>query len=56
MMGAVLAYGDEAALSHRSGSTWWEILRSARTKVDVTVPARTRRAQTGIDLQSRPQT
>jgi hypothetical protein len=50
MLAPVLAYGDEASLSHRSASTWWEILMSARTKVDVTVPGRTRRAQAGIDL------
>ena len=50
MMAAVLAYGPEAVLSHRSAAMWREILQSARAKIDVTVPGRTRRAQHGIDL------
>jgi hypothetical protein len=50
MMAAVLAYGREAALSHLSAAMWHEIAQTARAKVDVTVPGRTRRAQRGIQL------
>jgi very-short-patch-repair endonuclease len=48
-LAAVLACGPGAALSHRSAADHWGLLRTERTRVDVTT-ARTRRAIPGIDL------
>jgi hypothetical protein len=48
-LAAVLACGPGAALSHRSAADHWGLLRTERTRVDVTTP-RTRRAIPGIDL------
>ena len=50
VMAPVLAYGDEAVLSHRSGGDWWEIAPTSRVPVDVTVPGRSKAGQRGIDL------
>jgi uncharacterized protein DUF559 len=50
MLAPVLAYAPGAVLSHRSAAMWWGFSQTARSKVDVTVPGRTRRKQDGIDL------
>jgi very-short-patch-repair endonuclease len=47
LMGAVIACGRDAALSHRSAAAWWALLPSDRPLVDVTDAARHRRK--GID-------
>jgi hypothetical protein len=47
-MAAVLACGPDAVLSHRSAGALHELLRSATSAIDVTVPARTRRGRRGI--------
>jgi very-short-patch-repair endonuclease/predicted transcriptional regulator of viral defense system len=49
-MAAVLACGDEAVLSHRSGADWRGVLRTSRRIVDVTVPGRTRDDRPGIQV------
>lgn len=49
MMAATLAY-DEAALGYRSAGDWRGIFHSARAKVDIIVPGRSKRGQPGIDL------
>ena len=49
-LAAVLACGDEAALSHREGAAISEVRRSERSRVDVTTPNRSRRGQRGIQL------
>jgi very-short-patch-repair endonuclease len=49
-MAAVLAYGPEAVLSHRSAAFLWGIVRSARTTIEVTA-ARKRSPQPGIALR-----
>jgi very-short-patch-repair endonuclease len=41
-MGAVLACGPEAVLSHRSSAAWWAILPSARWVTEVSAPGRHR--------------
>jgi hypothetical protein len=48
MMGPVLAYGDEALLSHRHATEWWGFARTSRKDVDVTVPGRSKAGQEGI--------
>jgi very-short-patch-repair endonuclease len=50
VMAPVLAYGDEAVISHRSGGDWWEIAPTSRVPVDLTVPGRSKAGQDGIDL------
>ncbi len=51
LLGAVLACGPGAVLSHRSAADRWGILATARAGIDVTVVARgTRAKQSGIDL------
>jgi len=47
-MAAVLAYGPEAVLSHRSAAALWELLRDARSRIDVSVPRRAVRARPTI--------
>jgi predicted transcriptional regulator of viral defense system len=39
-LAAVLACGDGAVLSHRSGAAHWGLLRSEATRTDVTTPRR----------------
>ncbi|MDQ6731154.1 MAG: hypothetical protein M3022_12875 [Actinomycetota bacterium] len=46
----VLACGPGAVLSHRSAATLWELLATARTRIDVTVPGTSRRTRTGVHL------
>jgi very-short-patch-repair endonuclease len=48
-MAPVLAY-DKAILGYRSAASWRGILRSARSKVDIIVPGRSKSGQPGIDL------
>jgi|SRR4051794_22997347 hypothetical protein len=50
LIAAVLAYGDDAVLSHRSAADWWGFVRTSRKEVDVTVPGRSKAGQDGIDL------
>ena len=51
LLGAVLACGPGAVLSHRSAAVRWGILRTNRASIDVTVGTRSgRRRQPGIDL------
>jgi predicted transcriptional regulator of viral defense system len=49
-MAAVLACGPGAALSHRSAGTHLELVNSARARIDVTIPCRSGRAHTGIEI------
>ncbi len=51
-LAAVLACGGEAALSHREAAALWDLRRSDRSRVDVTVPGRSRRGQLGIQLHA----
>jgi very-short-patch-repair endonuclease len=48
LMAAVLAFGPEAVLSHRSAARLWGIRPNARRDVDVTVPGRGLRRRQGI--------
>jgi very-short-patch-repair endonuclease len=51
LLGAVLACGPDAVLSHRSAARLWGLLVTARPAIDVMVPARTGRGRRlGIDL------
>jgi very-short-patch-repair endonuclease len=51
LLGAVLACGPGAVLSHRSAANRWGILATARAKIDVTVATRAGRPKRpGIDL------
>jgi very-short-patch-repair endonuclease len=53
--GAVLACGDDAALSHRSGATLWRFRRGEGPRVDVTVDTVAgRRRRTGIEVHRGP--
>lgn len=49
-MGAVLACGPAAALSHRDGGALWRIRRDSRFLIDVTAPGRSRHARPGIAI------
>jgi Transcriptional regulator, AbiEi antitoxin/Protein of unknown function (DUF559) len=49
-MAAVLACGPGAVLSHRSAAALHELRATDRTTIDVTVPGRTGRKHSGIDL------
>jgi hypothetical protein len=49
MMAPTLAY-DGAVIGYRSASAWRGILTSARSKVDIIVPGRSKAGQPGIDL------
>jgi very-short-patch-repair endonuclease/predicted transcriptional regulator of viral defense system len=49
-MAAVLAYGPQAVLSHRSAAGLLGIRRDNRAKTDVTVPRRSARPRPGIDV------
>jgi very-short-patch-repair endonuclease/predicted transcriptional regulator of viral defense system len=49
-MAAVLAYGPDAVLSHRSAAALWGLWRSARARIDVSLPRRSVRARPGIDV------
>jgi len=48
-MGAVLACGPDAVLSHRSAAALWGIRVDDRSSIDVTAPNRRGRIPTGID-------
>ncbi len=50
-MAALLAYGDEAMLSHRCATELWDLRRTSSPVIDVMVPARSwRRPRPGINL------
>ena len=49
VMAPTLAY-DGGILGYRSAADWRGILQSARAKVDIIVPGRSKRGQPGIDL------
>jgi hypothetical protein len=49
-MGAVLACGDGALLSHRSAAALWGLATSAATRADVTAIGRSRYGLAGITL------
>lgn len=49
-MAAALACGPAAVLSHRSAAALWGLRPSAATRIDVTVPGRSRRGRPGIAL------
>jgi hypothetical protein len=51
-MAAVLACGPDALLSHRSAIVLWDLRPNDRGGVDVTVPGRSRRGQTGIAVHN----
>lgn len=47
-LAAVLACGPDALLSHKSAGALWEILATAQTRIDVTVPGRSPAPRPGI--------
>jgi predicted transcriptional regulator of viral defense system len=47
-LAAVLACGAPAVLSHKSAGAPWEILATAQTSIDVTVPGKTLAPRPGI--------
>ena len=49
-LAAVLAYGPTAVISHRTAAAMWELLPTAQTRIDVTVPGTSRRRRPGIAL------
>jgi hypothetical protein len=49
-MAATLAYGPSALLSHRTAAALWGIHASARSTTDVTLPSRSVRGRTGIEV------
>jgi hypothetical protein len=49
-MAAVLACGPGAVLSHRNAAALHQLRPTARSKIDVTVPGRSRRRRQGIDI------
>ncbi len=51
-MAAVLAGGPDAVLSHRAAVALWDLRPVPSGPIDVTVPGRTRKGQTGIRVHS----
>lgn len=49
-MAAVLACGDGAVLSHRTAAALHELRSTARVKIGVTVPRRSARRHTGVQI------
>jgi very-short-patch-repair endonuclease/predicted transcriptional regulator of viral defense system len=49
-MAAVLAYGPDAVLSHRSAAALWRIRDTSQAAIDVTVAGRTRARRPGLRL------
>src|SRR4051812_34461140 len=49
-MAAVLSYGPDAVLSHRTAAALWEVRRSASRIIEVAVPGRRHHARGGIRL------
>lgn len=49
-LAAVIACGDGAAMSHRHGAMLWDMRRTDRASVDVTVPGSARRKHDGITV------
>jgi very-short-patch-repair endonuclease len=50
LWGALLACGSGAVISHRDAAALWDVRRSSRMPVDVTVPGRSRTRRDGIDI------
>jgi hypothetical protein len=50
LWGALLACGSGAVISHRDAAALWNVRRSSRVPVDITVAGRTRVGQKGIDI------
>lgn len=48
LLAAVLACGPTAVLSHMSAGALWNLLATAQTRTDVTVPGTSRKSQSGI--------
>lgn len=53
-MAAVLACGEEAALSHRSAAELWDIGREASERIDVSVRHPTKVRRQGLKVRRRP--
>lgn len=53
-MGAVLACGNGAALSHRSAAALWQIGREAPGRIDVSVKSSSERRRPGLRVHRRP--
>jgi predicted transcriptional regulator of viral defense system len=53
-MAAVLAYGPRAVLSHRSAAALHGLRPDNRARIDVTLPAKSARARSGIDVHRSP--
>lgn len=53
-MAAVLACGDQAALSHRSAAALWGIGREASGRIDVSVRRTTKVRRRGLRIRTRP--
>jgi very-short-patch-repair endonuclease len=53
-MAAVLACGEDAALSHRSAAALWEIAEEAPGRIDVSVRRRFESRRAGLKVRSRP--
>jgi len=53
-MAAVLACGDDAALSHRSAAALWGIAGEARGRIDVSVRRRCELHRPGLKVRGRP--
>jgi Transcriptional regulator, AbiEi antitoxin len=51
-LAAVLAYGPDAVLSHRSAAALWSIRNTSRTAVDISVPSPSTRSRPGIDAHA----
>jgi very-short-patch-repair endonuclease len=51
-MAAVLACGPDAVLSHRAAVSLWDLRPVPSGPIDVTVPGRTRKGQTGIRVHN----
>src|SRR3954447_13610024 len=53
-MGAVLACGNDAVLSHSSAAALWRIGHEQRGLVEISVPSSSRRRRPGIQIHRRP--
>jgi Transcriptional regulator, AbiEi antitoxin/Protein of unknown function (DUF559) len=53
-MAAILACGEEAALSHRSAGALWGIAKESRDRIDVSVRRRCEHRRVGFRARSRP--
>lgn len=53
-MAAVLACGDDAAISHRSAAALWDVGRETRGRIDVSVRRSTKVQRPGLRVRRRP--